>query len=58
MEKTIGGDAVCAVSVIGLVSGFIGLATLTVATGGLATAAAVVGFSAAGAGTGIACGDN
>lgn len=57
MESLQGGDLGCAVAVVGLVAGFIGLATLTAASGGLAVGAAVVGFNAASAGTALACGD-
>lgn len=45
----------CGFATIGLGVAFIGLATLTVASGGLAIGAAVVGFSVAPATWGLSC---
>ena len=59
MEATNGGSlrkiVECAGASLGLASATVGLLTLTVASGGLAIGAAVVGFSIAPALWGLAC---
>jgi hypothetical protein len=45
----------CGLASLGLAAAFVGLATLTVASGGLAIGAAVVGFSVAPAAWGLSC---